>query len=174
MRSDVSQLCWKNSRLSWRKSRNSRVGCQKCLFLNTLHHILRNFTERHLLYYLVWWMQDKVQVWSTPLDYPKVFWSLVGLILRMSWQKKPHRHHIVNNTMCILLQILRRDLHLPPQNFLRGNNLEPAIILPHIHPVMRWRWWCRNSTNCMNPKLTNWRVGTWPWQTWSFSHGWKI
>ena len=49
----ISQLCWKNSRLSWRESRNSRVGCQKCLFLNILHHILRKFAERHLIYYLV-------------------------------------------------------------------------------------------------------------------------
>ena len=47
MRYDVSQLCWKNSKLSWRESRSSRVRYKKCQFLDTLHHNLRNYTERH-------------------------------------------------------------------------------------------------------------------------------
>ena len=59
MRRDIFPLCWKNSRLSMRESRNSRVGCQKCPFLKTPHHILRNFEERHLIYYLVWYVPDE-------------------------------------------------------------------------------------------------------------------
>ena len=33
MRLGVYLLCWRNSRLSWSKSKSSRGGCQKCLFL---------------------------------------------------------------------------------------------------------------------------------------------
>ena len=94
-------------------------------------------------------MPDEVQVWCTPLGYHKAFWSLVGLTLKMSWQKKPYGHHIVIHTMCALLQMLRGDLHLPQENFLRNtNNLEPALILPLIHRVTKSRWWYMNSANC--------------------------
>ena len=51
-------------------------------------------------------MSGEVQVWCTPLDFPKAFQSLLGLTSKMSWQKKPHWHLIVICVMCNLLQTL--------------------------------------------------------------------
>ena len=46
-------------------------------------------------------MPDEVQVWCTPLEYHRTLQSLIGLILKMSWWKKPHGHHTISHTMCI-------------------------------------------------------------------------
>ena len=119
-------------------------------------------------------MPDKVLVWCTPLEYHRTLQLLVGHILKMSWQKKPHGHCTVSHTMCILLLTLRGDLHPPQENILRSKDPKPAIILLHIHPNMKWRLQHRNFLNCANQKLINSRVDTQPQQIWSFSHGWKI
>ena len=44
-------LCLRNRRLSWSKSKSSRGGCQKCMFL--LQHVLKNVRGRHLIFYVV-------------------------------------------------------------------------------------------------------------------------
>ena len=51
-------------------------------------------------------------------NFHKIFQSLAGLILSMSWWKKPHGHHIATHAICILLPILREDLHLLPEHIL--------------------------------------------------------
>ena len=68
-----------------------------------------------------------------------IFWSLVGHILRLSWQMKPHGHCKVSHTMCILLLTFRGDLHLPPENILRSRSqasLNPAAYPPRYEMKM--------------------------------------
>ena len=56
------------------------------------------------------------------------------LVEEATWASCSHPHHV---TMCILLLILRRDLHLPPKNILQSIDQQPYLILPHIHLDMR-------------------------------------
>ena len=75
------------------------------------------------------------------------FWSLPGLILKMSWQKKPHGHHIVIHAMCTLLLTLRWIYIDPPRKYPEEQNpqarFNPVTYPPRYEMKMVVQEFCK-------------------------------
>ena len=105
-------------------------------------------------------MPDEVQVWCTPLDYPKVFQLLVRLILMMSWQKKPCWASHKSAMPCACAPDPHGGFTSTPRKLCEEHQSTASLNLLYICLVTKWRWQHRNCTNCTNPELPNWKVGT--------------